>query len=86
MFAVQTDGRHVETLEGLRDRPDVAALADAFVGGHALQCGFCTPGFLVTLAELRASGAPVTAEQLVGNLCRCTGYVPIVRAAQGSEW
>jgi xanthine dehydrogenase iron-sulfur cluster and FAD-binding subunit A len=86
MFAVQADGRHVQTLEGLRDRPDVAALADAFVGGHALQCGFCTAGFLVTLAELRASGAPVTAAQLMGNLCRCTGYVPIVRAAQGSEW
>jgi CO/xanthine dehydrogenase FAD-binding subunit/aerobic-type carbon monoxide dehydrogenase small subunit (CoxS/CutS family) len=80
-LAIQADGRAVETLEGLRDTPEVSELADAFVQGHALQCGFCTPGFLVTLAELRRAGIPVTAERLVGNVCRCTGYAPILRAA-----
>jgi aerobic carbon-monoxide dehydrogenase small subunit len=80
MLAIQADGRAVETLEGLRDAPDVAELTDAFVHGHALQCGFCTPGFLVTLAELRRRGGPTTSDLLVGNLCRCTGYAPILRA------
>jgi aerobic-type carbon monoxide dehydrogenase small subunit (CoxS/CutS family) len=86
MFAVQADGCHVQTLEGLRETPEVGTLANAFAAGHALQCGFCTPGFLVTLAELQARGAPIGSEQLVGNLCRCTGYAPILRAAEGSEW
>jgi carbon-monoxide dehydrogenase small subunit len=83
MLAVQADGRQVQTLEGLRDTADIAELAKAFVTGHALQCGFCTPGFLVTLAELRRRGAPAGAADLAGNLCRCTGYAPILRVAAG---
>ena len=63
MLAVQADGRSVQTLEGLRDRPEVAALVDRFVAEHGLQCGFCTPGFIVTLAELRRNRAPATPEQ-----------------------
>ena len=82
MLAVQADGRSVQTLEGLRDRPEVAALVDRFVAEHGLQCGFCTPGFIVTLAELRRNRAPATPESLIGNVCRCTGYAPILRAAR----
>jgi len=82
MLAVQADGRSVQTLEGLRDRPEVAALIDRFVAEHSLQCGFCTPGFIVTLAELRRSRTPVTPERLIGNICRCTGYEPILRASK----
>jgi xanthine dehydrogenase iron-sulfur cluster and FAD-binding subunit A len=83
MLAVQADGRQVQTLEGLRDTADMEELAEAFVTRHALQCGFCTPGFLVTLAELRRRGAPAGAADLAGNLCRCTGYAPILRVAAG---
>jgi CO/xanthine dehydrogenase FAD-binding subunit/aerobic-type carbon monoxide dehydrogenase small subunit (CoxS/CutS family) len=82
MLAIQADGRDVETLEGLRDAPLVAEIVDAFVSGHALQCGFCTPGFIVTLAELRRRGATITPEHLVGNICRCTGYAPIMRVIE----
>jgi aerobic-type carbon monoxide dehydrogenase small subunit (CoxS/CutS family) len=82
MLAVQADGRQVQTLEGLRHDAEVDELAEAFVARHALQCGFCTPGFLVTLAELRRRGVPVRAEDLTGNLCRCTGYAPILHAAE----
>jgi xanthine dehydrogenase iron-sulfur cluster and FAD-binding subunit A len=82
MLAVQAEGRSVQTLEDLRDGPEVAALVDRFVAEHGLQCGFCTPGFLVTLAELRRNRIPVTPERLIGNICRCTGYTPILRAAR----
>jgi len=83
MLAVQADGRSVQTLEGLRDRPEVARLIDRFVAEHSLQCGFCTPGFIVTLAELRRNRTSVTPERLIGNICRCTGYAPILRASRG---
>jgi xanthine dehydrogenase iron-sulfur cluster and FAD-binding subunit A len=82
MLAVQADGRSVQTLEGLRDGPEVAALVERFVAEHSLQCGFCTPGFIVTLAELRRSRTPATPERLIGNICRCTGYAPILRASR----
>jgi xanthine dehydrogenase iron-sulfur cluster and FAD-binding subunit A len=83
LLAVQADGRAIETLEGLRDRPGMEQLFAAFVSEHALQCGFCTPGLMVTLAELRRRGLRADPEHLVGNLCRCTGYAPIRRAAEG---
>lgn len=83
LLAVQADGRDVQTLEGLRETASVQEVIDAFVDGHGLQCGFCTPGFMVTLAELRARGGPVSPEWLAGNLCRCTGYAPIARAVAG---
>jgi carbon-monoxide dehydrogenase small subunit len=83
LLAVQADGHHVETLEGLRDTDDVEELIEAFVNGHALQCGFCTPGFMITLTELRRQGLPIRSEQLLGNLCRCTGYAPIKCVAEG---
>jgi aerobic-type carbon monoxide dehydrogenase small subunit (CoxS/CutS family) len=79
LFAVQADGLDVETVEGLAWGP----LQEAFRRHHALQCGFCTPGILMTATDLLARGKPSRREieeALSGNLCRCTGYTPIVDA------
>jgi carbon-monoxide dehydrogenase small subunit len=90
LFAVQADGCQVQTIEGLAARgsqPDevLHPLQEAFRQRHALQCGFCTPGILMTLAAyLREHPSPTEAdirETLSGNLCRCTGYQNIVLAA-----
>jgi carbon-monoxide dehydrogenase small subunit len=83
-LATSCEGRHVRTLEGLRDDPVTAALRDAFRAEHALQCGYCTPGMLVTARDIvlripDADTARIRLE-LAGNLCRCTGYRGIVRA------
>ena len=87
MLAAQADGRSVETLEGLRDRGALRRLLPAFVDQRALQCGFCTPGMLVTIAALAQAPADRRdlREQLVGNLCRCTGYRPILEAAEAAR-
>jgi xanthine dehydrogenase small subunit len=66
----------VVTVEGLREQGALERLTGAFIEHHALQCGFCTPGFLVTLAE---GGG-----DLSGNVCRCTGYAPILAAARAA--
>ena len=86
-LAVQVDGSEVTTVEGLDDRPATACLRTAFSRHHGLQCGFCTPGFLVSATELLADeGRPkplcaeYVRETLSGNTCRCTGYQGIVRA------
>ncbi|MBB6305901.1 2Fe-2S iron-sulfur cluster-binding protein [Xanthobacter tagetidis] len=83
-YAVQADDRAVETVEGFADDAIVADLRTAFSRHHALQCGFCTPGMLVTAQDIvRRLGAVDEArirEELSGNLCRCTGYAGIVRA------
>jgi carbon-monoxide dehydrogenase small subunit len=85
MLAVQAASRSVETVEGLApDREQLTPLQQLFVEHHALQCGFCTPGILMTLvAELRLNPAPTEGEirdMLAGNLCRCTGYQGMVDA------
>jgi len=85
MFAVQADGGAVTTVEGLTPDGGLSVLQQAFVDNHGLQCGFCTPGMLVTLTELLQEN-PDPSEQevreaLTGNLCRCTGYAGIVAAA-----
>ena len=85
MLAVQADGRSIETVEGLSsDRERLHPLQQAFRDAHALQCGFCTPGILMTVkAFLAENGAPSehdVREALSGNLCRCTGYQHIVDA------
>jgi aerobic-type carbon monoxide dehydrogenase small subunit (CoxS/CutS family) len=86
MLAVQAEGASVETVEGLA-RPDgtLHPLQQAFRDLHGLQCGFCTPGMLMTLIELlRENGRPTEAdvrEAISGNICRCTGYQSIVDAA-----
>ncbi len=86
MLAVQTDGARVETVEGLsRDGEALSTLQQAFQDNHGLQCGFCTPGILMSLVEfLEEIPDPSEAEvrqALSGNLCRCTGYQGIVAAA-----
>jgi carbon-monoxide dehydrogenase small subunit len=86
MFAVQAAGRQLTTVEGLASDGQLTPLQEAFWNEHGLQCGFCTPGFLMTAtALLRANPSPTEAEirkGLEGNLCRCTGYANIVRAVQ----
>jgi carbon-monoxide dehydrogenase small subunit len=84
LLAVQLEGARVTTIEGLTPPQGLSPLQEAFRVGHALQCGFCTPGMIVTSTELLATtAAPTDAEireALSGNLCMCTGYVNIVRA------
>jgi carbon-monoxide dehydrogenase small subunit len=86
MFAVQADGRRLTTIEGIASDGKLSALQEAFWNEHGLQCGFCTPGFIVTAtALLRNTPHPTEAEirkGLEGNICRCTGYQNIVRAVQ----
>jgi aerobic-type carbon monoxide dehydrogenase small subunit (CoxS/CutS family) len=85
MLAVQADGKQVQTVESLGSREAPHPLQVAFSEHHALQCGYCTPGMLLTLVEfLRDAPAPSeedVREAISGNLCRCTGYHNIVKAA-----
>ena len=84
MLAVQADGATLLTVEGLANGDELHPLQAAFHENHALQCGFCTPGFLMTAyAFLRDNPNPTEAEVrtgIGGNICRCTGYAPIVKA------
>ena len=86
MLAVQVDGRDVQTIEGLTESGEVSDLQENFVERDALQCGFCTPGMLITAAELLKESTPKTREEirefLSGNYCRCTGYHAIVDAVE----
>ena len=86
LFAVQADGAELLTVEGLANGEQLHPIQEAFWEAHGLQCGFCTPGFLITsLAFLRENPAPTEQEireALSGNLCRCTGYQNIVKAVQ----
>ena len=86
MFAVQADGASVETVESLADGDALHPLQEAFHREHGLQCGYCTPGILMTLKPfLETNPAPSDAEirrVLSGNLCRCTGYQQIVAAVR----
>jgi aerobic carbon-monoxide dehydrogenase small subunit len=86
MFAVQADGRQVMTVEGLEQDDKLHPLQEGFHQEHALQCGYCTPGMMITgLALLQRNANPTEHEIRVGisgNLCRCTGYVNIVKAIQ----
>jgi carbon-monoxide dehydrogenase small subunit len=85
MLAVQADGAALTTVEGLADGDRLSPLQQAFLDHHGLQCGYCTPGMLTTLTEfLRDNPDPDEAavrDAISGNLCRCTGYAGIVRAA-----
>jgi carbon-monoxide dehydrogenase small subunit len=84
VFAMQADARRVDTVEGLAGDGDLSPLQESFWEHHGLQCGFCTPGMLMTATELLA-GKPVPTETEIrhaisGNLCRCTGYQNILAA------
>jgi aerobic-type carbon monoxide dehydrogenase small subunit (CoxS/CutS family) len=85
MLAVQADGAEIETVEGLGSTDALSPLQKAFSAHHGLQCGFCTPGMLMSLeAFLRDNPRPTAAEireAISGNICRCTGYQGIVEAA-----
>ena len=88
LFAVQLDGCKVETVEGLGTLNNLSPLQEAFREHHALQCGFCTPGMLMTATDLLrkyplATDAQIR-EGLSGNLCRCTGYEHIVAAVRAA--
>ena len=86
MLAVQCDGARIDTIEGVADSGEIADLQQAFVARNALQCGFCTPGMLLSAQELLAAGGVPSREairaHLSGNYCRCTGYQAIVDAVE----
>jgi aerobic carbon-monoxide dehydrogenase small subunit len=86
MLAVQAHGAEVVTIEGLTDTGEIADLQEAFVNRNALQCGFCTPGMLMTCAELLAQAKLMDRTEirafLSGNYCRCTGFHAIVDAVE----
>lgn len=83
-LAVQADGRHVDTIEGLSETGEIKDLQAAFIRHNALQCGFCTSGMLMAASELLTQQPNATREQvrewISGNYCRCTGYQAIVDA------
>ena len=86
MFAVQVDGLAIQTVEGLTTSDALGLVQQGFAAEHGLQCGFCTPGFLMTVTDLLERIPNPSDEQirheLSGNICRCTGYVNIVRAVR----
>ena len=86
IFAVQCDGAKVETIEGVADSGEMSDLQNAFTIRNAVQCGYCTPGMLLTAQELLAEGGVPSRdkirEHLSGNYCRCTGYHAIVDAVE----
>jgi carbon-monoxide dehydrogenase small subunit len=86
MFAVQANGHEVRTVEGLGTADKLHPLQEAFREAHALQCGFCTPGFLMTLMPFLEENPKPSEEEireaLAGNLCRCTGYQHIIDAVK----
>jgi carbon-monoxide dehydrogenase small subunit len=92
LLAVQTDGAKIETVEGLAEDEQLSPLQQAFSDHHALQCGYCTPGMLMSatalLRENPRPGDEEIAKAIQGNICRCTGYwniVKAVKAASGQE-
>jgi carbon-monoxide dehydrogenase small subunit len=86
MFAVQAHGREITTVEGLEQDGKLHPLQEGFMAEHGLQCGYCTPGMLMTgVAFLKKNPNPTEEEirwAISGNLCRCTGYVNIVKSVQ----
>jgi len=81
-FLFQLDAAHVVTVEGLAGDGELTPVQDSMVGCHAAQCGYCTPGFVMALAGMFEEGSRDAREALTGNLCRCTGYESIIRAAE----
>jgi aerobic carbon-monoxide dehydrogenase small subunit len=88
VLAVQADGRSVTTVEGLARGAELHPLQEAFWAEHGLQCGFCTPGFLMAAADLLAHTPTPTDDEirrgLEGNICRCTGYENILKAVRAA--
>ena len=88
MFAVQADGRKIRTVEGLADGDTLHPIQQAFIEHHGLQCGFCTPGFLMLAANTLEQNPDIGEEDLLdilsSNLCRCTGYQNIIKAVRAA--
>ena len=88
MFAVQAEGRALRTVEGLEQDGKLHPLQQAFIDNHALQCGYCTPGFLMLATGMLEANPALSEDELVAglssNLCRCTGYANIVRAVRAA--
>jgi carbon-monoxide dehydrogenase small subunit len=88
MFAVQANGHEITTVEGLAQGGTLHAIQEGFHEEHGLQCGFCTPGMMLTSVALLAQNPDPTPEEIrwaiSGNLCRCTGYQNIVKAVQSA--
>jgi carbon-monoxide dehydrogenase small subunit len=87
MLAVQCDGARVETIEGVSDSGEIADLQQAFVARNALQCGYCTPGMLLSAQELLAASGGIPSREAIraylsGNYCRCTGYQAVIDAVE----
>ena len=85
-LAAAVAGKGVRTIEGFEEDPAMAVIRECFSEAHALQCGYCTPGMVITVRDLLQRGRCTDAEQirteLAGNLCRCTGYAGIVKATE----
>ena len=88
MFAVQAEGRPIRTVEGLAQGDDLHPLQQAFIENHGLQCGFCTPGFLMLAAGVLEREPDISDDDLLdvlsSNLCRCTGYQNIIKAVRAA--
>jgi carbon-monoxide dehydrogenase small subunit len=89
VLAVQADGSHVETIEGLSQNGALHPIQEAFWEKHGLQCGFCTPGMIMTVVDMLDKNPHPSEDEirhgLEGNLCRCTGYQNIVAAVQAAS-
>ena len=86
LFLPQLDGKSVRTIEGISGpKGELHPVQEAMIAHHGSQCGFCTPGFVVSMAVGHATGRQDHDDVLAGNLCRCTGYAPIIRAAKAAE-
>ena len=88
MFAIQADGKRIRTVEGLADGDKLHPLQTAFMAHHALQCGFCTPGFLMLAVNALETNPDITDDEILevlsSNLCRCTGYQNIIKAVHST--
>jgi aerobic-type carbon monoxide dehydrogenase small subunit (CoxS/CutS family) len=89
MFAVQADGRKIRTVEGLAEGDHLHPLQQAFIDHHGLQCGFCTPGFLMLASNALEQNPDIRDDELLdvlaSNLCRCTGYQNIIKAVKAAR-
>jgi carbon-monoxide dehydrogenase small subunit len=88
MFAVQADGKQIRTVEGLAQGDKLHTMQQAFIDHHGLQCGFCTPGFLMLAVGVLEREPDISDEALIdvlsSNLCRCTGYQNIIKAVRAA--
>jgi carbon-monoxide dehydrogenase small subunit len=89
MFAVQAEGKRIRTVEGLADGDTLHVMQQAFMDHHGLQCGFCTPGFLMLVVGILEREPDISDDDLLdvlaSNLCRCTGYQNIIKAVRAAE-